>query len=45
MLATNCDCARPKTDHIVSRHVTSQGVVTYARCVCGKLWVRLYRDI
>jgi hypothetical protein len=26
---------------VLSRHLTSQGVVTYARCTCGDLQIRL----
>ncbi|MEV5707884.1 hypothetical protein [Actinoallomurus sp. NPDC052274] len=26
---------------VLSRHLTSEGVVTYSRCVCGEVQVRL----
>ena len=36
-------CAWPVAEpyEIVSRHVTSEGVVIYSRCACGEMQVRL----
>ncbi len=35
-------CAWPEAEpyEIVSRHVTSEGVISYSRCICGRLQVR-----
>ena len=40
---TECPgCSWPDSDvyEIVSRHLTSDGVVTYSRCACGRMQVR-----
>ncbi|MEV5751439.1 hypothetical protein AB0L00_26760 [Actinoallomurus sp. NPDC052308] len=36
-------CGWPGSDvyEVLSRHLTSEGVVTYSRCVCGEVQVRL----
>jgi hypothetical protein len=36
-------CGWPESDvyEVLSRHFTSEGVVTYSRCVCGEIQVRL----
>jgi hypothetical protein len=28
---------------VLSRHLTSEGVVTYSRCACGRLQMRVQR--
>jgi hypothetical protein len=35
-------CAWPVSDvyEVISRHLTSEGVVTYSRCACGEVQVR-----
>jgi transcriptional regulator NrdR family protein len=35
-------CAWPASDvyEVISRHLTSEGVVTYSRCACGEVQVR-----
>jgi hypothetical protein len=40
---TDCPrCAWPVSDvyEVISRHITSEGVVTYTRCACGEPQVR-----
>ena len=35
-------CGWPATEaEVLSRHRTSEGIVSYLRCVCGELTVRL----
>lgn len=41
---TECPvCAWPESEpyEVLSRHVTSDGLVTYSRCACGEVRVRL----
>jgi hypothetical protein len=41
---TECPtCAWPVSEsyEVISRHVTSDGIVTYSRCVCGEVRIRL----
>ena len=43
-LVSECPtCGWPDSDvhEVLSRHFTSEGVVTYSRCVCGEVRVRL----
>ncbi|SNS46670.1 hypothetical protein SAMN05443665_1004170 [Actinomadura meyerae] len=38
-------CGWPESDvyEVLSRHLTSEGVVTYTRCACGRLQMRVQR--
>jgi hypothetical protein len=41
---TECPtCAWPESEpyETISRHVTSEGVVTYSRCACGEVRISL----
>ena len=41
---TDCpSCAWPESEpyEVISRHLTSDGVVTYSRCACGEVRVSL----
>lgn len=41
---TECPrCGWPEAElyEIISRHLTSEGVVTYTRCACGEVQVRI----
>ncbi len=48
--STSCvrctDCGWPLAEpaYVVSRHPTTQGVIVYTRCACGRLRVWLDRD-
>ena len=47
MLGTmSCNCGRSaKTAAVESSHVTSEGLVRYRRCVCGRRWVELAEHV
>ncbi|GLZ05150.1 hypothetical protein Acsp03_26160 [Actinomadura sp. NBRC 104412] len=36
-------CGWPQSDvyEVISRHLTSEGVVTYTRCACGAVQIRV----
>ncbi|TDB81516.1 hypothetical protein E1264_32645 [Actinomadura sp. KC216] len=38
-------CGWPESEayEVLSRHLTSEGVVTYTRCACGEVQVRVRR--
>lgn len=36
-----CGWPEAETYEVLSRHLTSQGVVTYTRCACGGVQVRV----
>ena len=45
--ATCSTCGRPTDElaEVVSTHRTSRGVISYQRCLCGRLHVRLQRPL
>ncbi|WP_219419431.1 hypothetical protein [Pseudonocardia nigra] len=40
MRCRHCGWPEQEPYEVVSRHVTSQGVIVYSRCACGRLQVR-----
>jgi hypothetical protein len=36
-----CGWPEAETYEVLSRHLTSQGIVTYTRCACGEVQIRI----